>query len=257
VAREKGGFWVWLTAVVFYPLTWLLSRWRVEGMERIPRTGPVLVVANHVSYLDPVYSAVFVHRARRTPRFLAKDSLWRVPIFGSIMAGSGQIPVYRDSADAQQSLRAGVQALAEDKLVLIYPEGTITRDPAGWPMHSRTGVARLALAADVPVLPMVHWGTLQVYDHYGKKFKPLPRKEIVVRCGEPIDMSAYRGRPIDAALLREVTDFLMGEVRELLAEVRQQPAPSAFYRRGQAGGADQSADQSADRPSAVEGEAAS
>jgi 1-acyl-sn-glycerol-3-phosphate acyltransferase len=249
VAREKGGFWVWLTAVVFYPLTWLLGRWRVEGMERIPRTGPVLVVSNHISYLDPVYSAVFVHRARRTPRFLAKDSLWRVPIFGRIMAGSGQIPVYRDSADAQHSLSAGVRALAEGKLVLIYPEGTITRDPEGWPMHSRTGVARLALSSDVPVLPMVHWGTLDVYDHYGKQFRPLPRKEIVVSCGEPIDLSAYRDRPIDATLLREVTDFLMVQVRELLAEVRQQPAPGTFYRRGQADGTS--------LPGAVEGEAAS
>lgn len=235
MAREKGGFWVELTAVVFYPITWAVGRWRVEGMDRIPAAGPVLVVANHISYLDPVYSAVFVHRARRVPRFLAKDSLWRVPVLGRVMAGSGQIPVYRDSADAQQSLRAGIQALDDGKLVLIYPEGTITRDPAGWPMHSRTGVARLALSSDAPVVPMVHWGTLDVYDHYRGKFRPLPRKEVVVRCGAPIDMSAYRGRPVDAALLREVTDRLMGDVRELLAEVRGEPAPEGFYRRGRVG----------------------
>jgi 1-acyl-sn-glycerol-3-phosphate acyltransferase len=226
VSREKGGFWVGLTAVVFYPITWAVARWRVEGMDRLPESGPVLVVANHVSYLDPVYSAVFVHRARRVPRFLAKDSLWRIPIFGWIMAGSGQIAVYRDSADAQNSLRDGIQALQDGKLVLIYPEGTITRDPDGWPMHSRTGVARLALSGDVPVVPMVHWGTLDVYDHYRKKFRPSRRKEVVVRCGDPIDLSAYRGRPIDAPLLREVTDHLMGEVRTLLSEVRGEPAPS-------------------------------
>jgi 1-acyl-sn-glycerol-3-phosphate acyltransferase len=235
VTREKGGFWVGLTAVFFYPMTWMVGRWRVEGMDRIPASGPVLVVANHISYLDPVFSAVFVHRALRVPRFLAKDSLWRLPVFGRIMAGSGQIPVYRDSADAQQSLRAGIEALREDKLVLIYPEGTITKDPAGWPMRSRTGVARLALSSDAPVVPMVHWGTLDVYDHYRKKFRPLPRKEIVVRCGDPIDLSAFRGRPVDAALLREVTDHLMVEVRELLAQVRGESAPDGFYRRGRAG----------------------
>src|SRR5581483_10930469 len=121
-------------------------------------------------------------------------------------------------------------------VVVIYPEGTIPRDRAGWPMHSRTGVARLALSVDVPVIPMVHWGTLEVYDHYNKKFRPLPRKEIVVRCGDPVDLSAYRGRPVDATLLREVTDYLMAVVRDLLAEVRGEPAPAEFYRRGRAGG---------------------
>lgn len=254
MAREKGGFWVGLTAVVFYPLTWLVARWRVEGLGLVPRSGPVLVVANHISYLDPVFSAVFVHRARRVPRFLAKHSLWKVPVLGSIMAGSGQIPVYRESADAQHSLSAGVEALRGDKVVVIYPEGTITRDPNGWPMHSRTGVARLALSSEAPVVPMVHWGTLDVYDHYRKKFRPLPRKEIVVRCGEPIDLSAYRGRTVDAALLREVTDHLMGEVRTLLADVRGEPAPTEFYRRGRAA-AEPTAERPVDGP--VEGEAAS
>jgi 1-acyl-sn-glycerol-3-phosphate acyltransferase len=237
VAREKGGFWVGLSAVMFYPFTWAVSRWRIEGLEYIPATGSALVVANHISYVDPLYSAVFVHRARRVPRFLAKASIWKVPVAGWTMAGSGQIPVYRDSADAQQSLRAGVEALRDGKLVVIYPEGTITRDPAGWPMQSRTGVARLALSGDIPVLPMVHWGTREVYDHYnGKKFRPVPRKEVVVRCGPPLDLSAFAGRPIDAALLREATDFMMTAVRDLLAEVRNEPAPADFYRRSRAAG---------------------
>ncbi|WP_245606979.1 lysophospholipid acyltransferase family protein [Pseudonocardia spinosispora] len=235
VAREKGGFWVGLCAVTFYPLIWLVSRWRAEGLDKIPATGPALVVANHISYLDPIYTAVFVHRGRRVPRFLAKSSLWELPVAGPVMRGAGQIPVYRDSADAQQSLRAGIQAMRDGKLIVIYPEGTITRDPEGWPMHSRTGVARLALSGEFPVVPMVHWGTLQVYDHYGKKFRPLPRKEVVVRCGEPVDLSAFRDRPVDAALLREVTDHLMSAVRDLLAEVRKENAPAEFYRKGKAG----------------------
>ena len=232
--REEQGFWIAFCAAFFYPTGWLVGRSRFEGLEHIPAEGGVLVVANHVSHLDPIFSGLVVHRARRTPRFMAKHSLWGVPVLGSALRGSGQIPVYRESADAQQSLRAGTRALQEGKVVVIYPEGTITRDPDGWPMQSRTGVARLALSADVPVVPVVHWGTREVLDGYHRRFRPLPRKPITVRCGEPVDLSAYRGREIDATVLREVTDLIMARVRALLAEVRGEPAPAGFFRRGAA-----------------------
>ncbi len=229
--REKSGFWIAFCAMFFYPIGWVTGRGRYLGREYIPATGGALIVANHISHLDPVFSGLIVHRARRVPRFLAKHSLWSTPVLGRALAGSGQIPVYRESADAQQSLRDGTAALRDGKIVIIYPEGTITRDPDGWPMHSRTGVARLALTADVPVVPMVHWGTSRVLNMYTKKFRPFPREEITVRCGEPVDLSAYRGREIDAGLLREVTDLLMTRVRELLADVRHEPAPATFFRR--------------------------
>lgn len=231
MAREKGGFWVGLAATMFYPLGWLTGRQRYQGREHLPATGGALLVSNHVSYLDPLHTSLFVHSAGRVPRFLAKNSLWKVPVLGPILRGSGQIPVFRDTADAQQSLAAGTRALADGKIVVIYPEGTITRDPAGWPMHSRTGVARLALASEVPVVPMVHWGTREVYDHYGKRFRPLPRTDLVLRAGDPVDLSGYRGRPLDATVLREVTDLIMSRVRDLLAEVREETAPTEFYRR--------------------------
>jgi 1-acyl-sn-glycerol-3-phosphate acyltransferase len=234
VSREKGGFWIAFCAAFFYPIGWLVGRSRFEGRERIPARGGVLLVANHISHLDPIFTGLLVHRARRVPRFLAKHSLWKAPVLGWALAGSEQIPVYRESADAQQSLRDGTTALLDGKVVVIYPEGTISRDPEGWPMHSRTGVARLALSADVPVLPAVHWGTREVLDGYNKKFRPLPRKKITVRVGEPVDMTPYRGRPVDAALLREVTDVVMARVRDLLAEVREEPAPAEFFRRGAA-----------------------
>jgi 1-acyl-sn-glycerol-3-phosphate acyltransferase len=229
--REKGGFWIAFCAVFFYPIGWLVGRSRFQGLGNIPATGGVLLVANHISHLDPIFTGLAVHRARRVPRFLAKHSLWRTPVLGSALRGSGQIPVYRDTVEAQQSLREGTRALQEGKVVVIYPEGTITRDPEGWPMHSRTGVARLALSADVPVVPAVHWGTREVLDGYRGRFRPLPRKPIIVRCGAPVDLSAYRGRPLEAALLREVTDLLMARVRVLLAEVRGEAAPTEFFRR--------------------------
>ncbi|WP_285658135.1 lysophospholipid acyltransferase family protein [Actinomycetospora sp. NBRC 106375] len=227
-ARERGGPAVALAAVVFYPLTWLLAKRRMEGLENIPASGPAMLVCNHVSYLDPVYTAVFVHRARRVPRFLAKASLWDVPLFGRVLTGSRQIPVSRGSADAGTSLEAARTSFADDGVVVIYPEGTITRDEAGWPMAARSGAARLALDSDVPVIPVVHWGTLSVYDHYKKRFRPSRRTTITVKAGPPIPMDDLRARVAERGprpLLRETTDRMMTAVRELLSEVRGEPAP--------------------------------
>jgi 1-acyl-sn-glycerol-3-phosphate acyltransferase len=229
VAREKGGFWVGVAAAIVYPMSAVLGRHRIINGERIPRQGPVLLVVNHISHLDPVYDAVFVHRNRRVPHFLAKHGLWNVPVMGSILRGAKQIPVYRGTADARQSLREAHQSLEDGLVVVIYPEGTITKDPDGWPMNSRTGVARLALEHDGPVIPVARWGTRDVYNHYEKKFRPFPRKTVTHSVGEPIDLSAYRGKDESIALLREVTDLLMHSVKDLLADVREEKAPEGFY----------------------------
>ena len=228
--RERGGFWIGFSAAFFYPIGWLSGRPRFEGLDHIPRTGPVIVAANHVSHIDPIYSGLAVHLAGRVPRFLAKDSLWRVPGLGALLRATEQIPVFRGTADARASLRDGTAALERAKVLIVYPEGTISRDPEHWPMQPRTGIARLALGSDAPVVPMVHWGTHDVLDGYRRRYRPLPRTTVTVRCGEPVDLSAYRGREVDAALLREVTDLIMGRVRDLLAEVRDEAAPAGFYR---------------------------
>lgn len=223
--REKGGFWVGAAAVLFYPVSWIGKR-VYTGAERIPREGPALIVMNHVSHMDPAVDAVFVHRQKRVPRFLAKDSLARTPIFGKILLGAGSIPVYRGSAQAGDSLRAAHQALAEGKIVVIYPEGTITKDPRGWPKRSHTGVARLALDNDVPVIPVARWGTQQILDFYHKKVRLLPRTTVTHAVGDPVDLSAYRDKPQTGALLREVTELLMDRVTELLADVRGEEPPA-------------------------------
>jgi 1-acyl-sn-glycerol-3-phosphate acyltransferase len=233
VAREKGGFWVGVAAALFYPLTWLV-RGTYRNPERIPRQGAALLVMNHVSHLDPAIDAVFVHRNKRVPRFLAKESLFRLPIFGKIITGAGSIPVYRGSAEAGDSLRAANQALRDGKLVVIYPDGTITKDPDWWPMRPHTGVARLVLDSldnDLPVLPVARWGTQAILNGYTKKFTPFPRKPVTIVVGEPIDLSAYRGVPVTSAVLREVSDLLMSEVRKLLAEIRGEQAPKEFHPR--------------------------
>jgi 1-acyl-sn-glycerol-3-phosphate acyltransferase len=228
---EKSGFWVLVTCLVFYPMAWL-AKVRTKGSENIRREGGVLLVMNHISHIDPPIDAVFVHRNGRVPRFLAKDSLFRMPVFKYMINGAGSIPVYRSSVAAGDSLVAAKEALRGGKLVVIYPEGTITRDPEGWPMRSRTGVARLALEcleADVPVVTAARWGTRDILNGYTKKFRPFPRKKVQIDVSAPVDLSEFKGREIDNDLLREVTDFLMTRVRDQLAGLRGEPAPAEFY----------------------------
>ncbi|WP_158890224.1 lysophospholipid acyltransferase family protein [Amycolatopsis anabasis] len=223
--REKGGFWVGVAAVLFYPLTWI-GRRDYRHAERIPRAGGALLVLNHVSHLDPAVDAVFVHRNKRVPHFLAKVSVNEAPIFGKIASGAGTIPVYRGSAAAGDSLRAAHQALRDGKIVVIYPEGTITKDPKGWPKRSYTGAARLALENDVPVIPIARWGSNFILDGYAKKFRPFPRKSVVHLVGEPIDLTDLKKKQQSSAVLRETTELLMDRVTELLAEIRGEQPPA-------------------------------
>lgn len=230
MAREKGGFWIWFAATFFYPVCRVLARRDNRGTERVPRQGGVLLVMNHVSHIDPVYDSVFVHKLRRIPHFLAKESLFRPPLVGTVMRGTGQIPVYRGSADAKDSLRDANAALREGKLVVIYPEGTITKQPEGWPMYARTGVARLALENDVPVIPVARWGTRAILDGYHRKFRPFPRHDVITVVGEPVDLSGYRAKPVSSQVLREVTDLLMASVTAMVAEIRGETPPVEVFR---------------------------
>ncbi|NYH81057.1 1-acyl-sn-glycerol-3-phosphate acyltransferase [Actinopolyspora biskrensis] len=224
-----GRIWLGTAVAVFYPIKALLARTRLVGLRNVPAEGSALLVLNHVSHLDPVYDAVAVHRAGRLPRFLAKNTLWNVPVLRGVLRGVEQIPVYRGTVDARKSLREAHEALENGKIVLIYPDGTITRDPDGWPMTPKIGVARLALEHDVPVIPVARWGTREIYDGYNKRFRPLPRKQVTLSFGEPVDLSEYRDREVDNRTLREVTELVMSRVRDLLGEVRGEQPPVSFY----------------------------
>jgi 1-acyl-sn-glycerol-3-phosphate acyltransferase len=234
VAREKGGFWIWFASAFFHPLCRLLARRENRDTERIPRQGAALLVMNHISHIDPVYDAVFVHRLHRLPHFLAKESLFRPFLIRQVMHGTGQIPVYRGTTDAKDSLRDADAALEKGKLVIIYPEGTITKEPDGWPMYARTGVARLALANDVPVIPVARWGTRDILDGYHRRFRPFPRHDVVTMVGEPVDLTAYRDKIRDRQPtlpeLREVTDLLMADVTRMIGEIRGATPPADVFR---------------------------
>jgi 1-acyl-sn-glycerol-3-phosphate acyltransferase len=204
---------------------------RYRHLERIPLTGPAIVVVNHVSHIDPFLVAKMIIDAARTPRFLAKDSIFDVPVVGAAMRGMGHIPVKRGTPDARQSLAAAVDALRVGKVIVLHPEGTVTRDPDGWPMAGKTGAARLATLAwedgmDVPVIPVVQWGVQDSIDLYHKKVRLIPRPLHTISVGTPIDLSQWRDKSVSAAVLHQISDAIMRRLRSDVAELRGLPAPS-------------------------------
>ncbi len=224
---EKLGLaWAIVMLVLYGPFS-LLIRIRYRNLTKLPQTGGAIVVVNHISHVDPFLAAKMIIDGGRRPRFLAKDTLFDVFAVGAAMRGMGHIPVKRGTVDARQSFDAAVQALADGGMIVLHPEGTVTRDPDGWPMNGKTGAARLALLApDVPVIPVAQWGVQKQIDLYRKKLRLIPRPRHTLSVGDPIDLSAYRDRPVDAAALREVTDFIMRRLRDDVAELRGEPAPT-------------------------------
>lgn len=220
---------------VVWPVAGLLYDLRLQYAERIPADGGVLVVANHVSVLDPLACAMLLYDAGRVPRFLAKASVFR-GLAGTILRSAGQIPVFRGTSAAQSSMRAAEQALADGEAVVIYPEGSVTRDPDWWPMQPRTGAARLALTSDAVVVPLAQWGPQRVHDYHAKKLHLRLRTRADYLVGEPVDLADLRarvrdGHPITVELLRETTDRLMDRVRAQLGEIRGTTPPAAVHPR--------------------------
>jgi 1-acyl-sn-glycerol-3-phosphate acyltransferase len=229
---EKMG-WAWrvVWVVLYYPVA-ALFKVRYRNIERVPQQGPMIIVTNHVSHIDPFLIAKFVLDAARTPRFLAKESIFDVPVIGWMMRKMDHIPVKRGTVDARRSLAAAVASLERGRVIVLHPEGTVTRDPDGWPMAGKTGAARLAmLAPDVPVIPLAQWGVQEQVDLYKKKVKLIPRPRHVISVGDPVDLSAFRGREPTANTLHEMTDAIMRQLRADVAELRGLPVPAGdlFY----------------------------
>ncbi|MGO2659548.1 lysophospholipid acyltransferase family protein [Mycetocola reblochoni] len=227
--RSERAQWTifWPLSFIVLPLLRVLMKQRITGAENLPRTGPFILVPNHYSEIDPIVIAAAVWKSGRIPRFMAKASLFRIPVVGAVLRAAGQIPVERGGASrghdpvamATELVRAGTG-------VIVYPEGTLTRDPELWPMRGKTGAARLALAHELPVIPVVHWGTQKVMPRYGKKISLFPPKRVDIRFGEPIDLTPFRAEPVNSAILAGATDEIMARITALLAEVRGEQAPT-------------------------------
>ncbi len=207
----------------------LIARYDYREGSKIPKTGPVIVASNHLSYMDALSFAFFLFANGRAPRFLGKVQVFRVPIIGRILLAAEQIPVERESKEARVALSYALQLLEMGHQVAVYPEGTLTRDEDCWPMVAKTGVARLAVISKAPVYPAAQWGTQAVLAPYSKKFKLFPRATVTYRVGEPVDLSPWYGKEEDPAAMAEATAAIMKAITDLLEEIRGQKRPATIF----------------------------
>ena len=217
-----------LAKLVVPPVIRSWVRLDCQGLEHIPRQGPVIIAANHVSYFDPLCLGVFIDAAGRDVRFLAKSELYRNPLLGWVLRSAGQIPVYRESRDAARSLQDAVAAMREGAAVAIYPEGTTTRNPDFSPMKAKTGVARLAALTGAPVVPVGMWGAHLLFTR--GKVGPFRRGiRVVVRAGPPMDLGLAPDATLEA--LNDARGRIMDAIVGLVEEAKTGWSPPAWYRR--------------------------
>jgi 1-acyl-sn-glycerol-3-phosphate acyltransferase len=206
----------------------ILAKVEIRGAEKLPREGAFVLAANHHSEIDPLVVALAVWRLGRAPRFMAKESLFRVPVLGWALRKTGMVPVARtaSSTGARQTLETSRELVTHGRGVIVYPEGTLTRDPDLWPMRGKSGAVRLAVAGGIPVIPLAQWGAQQLLPRYGKlRLWPLRRRMTVV-IGDPVDIDAARHEHASPAELNAATTRVMDTIATMLAGLRGIPAPA-------------------------------
>ena len=155
----------------------------IAGTEHIPMRGGAVLASNHVSYLDFIFVGVPPWEHRRLVRFMAKDAVFHHRIAGPLMRGMHHIPVDRTAGAA--SYKAAVDSLASGELVGVFPEATISE--SYWPKEFKTGAARMAAEAGVPLVPMATFGGQRIFTK-GRKRDLTRGRSIVIRIGEPIEV---------------------------------------------------------------------
>lgn len=224
--RRPSAFWP-LAALVI-PIVSLFARIEVRGAEKLPEKGAFVLAVNHHSEIDPLIVAIAVWRLGRAPRFMAKDGLFRIPVVGAALRATGMVPVARShsSAAARATIETSEHLVSSGSGIIVYPEGSLTRDPGLWPMRGKTGAVRLALAGGIPLIPAAQWGAQELLPRYGKlSLWPL-RKRMTLVIGDPIDLAPFRAEPAPPAVLARATTVTMDAIAALLSQLRGAPAPA-------------------------------
>lgn len=232
--QEKRG-WAWTTVVaIIKPLLVTTTKHEWIDGEKIPASGGCVVAMNHISHIDPLTLGWLLYEHGRLVRYLAKDALFETPVVKHIVRDAKQIPVSRLTSDAAKAFDAACQAVRDGECVGVYPEGTITKDPAGWPMRGKTGAARIALETGCPVIPIGQWGAQDILPAYSLRFHAFPRRTAHYKVGDPVDLSDLverieQGGAITTDLLQEATERIMAAITHLVADLRGEPAPAVRF----------------------------
>jgi len=206
-------FYWFMKNLVAGPILKTVFRPWVTGLDNIPKTGGVILASNHLSFIDSVFLPLVIHRRIF---FLAKSDYFRGKglkgwATKAFMNGTGMLPIDRSGGKASEaSLNTGLRVLHEGEVLGIYPEGT--RSPDGKMYRGRTGVARMILEGDVPVVPVAMIDTEKVMP-IGSKLPKVGRIGIVI--GEPLDFSRFKGLEGDRFILRSITDEIMYELNRI------------------------------------------
>lgn len=216
---ERRGVAWWLAVLVCKPALLAVRKADWRRVDLIPGSGGAVVAANHVSHIDPLLMAEMLLAHGRVPRFLAKNALFRVPIVGWWFRAAGHVEVDRDAGrgaydDAVRAARAG-------RLLLVYPEASITRRPDGMPMSMKSGAVRIALEASVPLVPVAQWGAQSILPAYSRRLHVGRRRRVVIAVGDPIRLDDLTDLDMPSAVrigLGRLEEALASMVRELSAE---------------------------------------
>lgn len=210
--------WMRFAETALIPPLWLWFDWHFEGLEHVPPQGAALVACNHISYFDPLAHGYFLEKAGRRPRYLTKSELYGNPFMRRLLDGARQIKVRRGSGE-HGPVDAAVRAVRAGEVVVVYPEATVTTNPDHTPMRGKTGIARMTLAAGVPVIPVAVWGSAPVWRRGGKRDLRFGRP-IWVKAGTPLDFSEFEEDRKNPETLQTVTDSVMAELSVLVDDMR-------------------------------------
>ncbi len=227
--QQKRGWPITVAVPLVKPtMLAIADREWIDG-EKVPATGGCIVAINHISHIDPLLSAHFVYDHGRLPRYLAKSGLFKNKALGGFLRAAGQIPVERLTQHAVGAFDAAVEAVRRGECVVVYPEGTLTRDPDLWPMVGKTGAARIALETGCPVIPVGQWGAQGLLPPYSAKLRVYPRQTIQMKAGDPVDLSDLLTAPRSSATIAAATDRIMAAIVDLVADLRGGQPPAERF----------------------------
>lgn len=226
---KRARIWIGVAAWTLRPVANILMRKQWLGLEKLPKGQGFIMCPTHCTEIDPIVVGHMLYNQDIMPHFMAKDGLFRTPLVGTVLRGARQIPVQRAGSTAGKSLELARAVLDEGGAIIVYPEGTLTRDPDLWPMRGHTGAARLALMTGAPVVPVAHWGAQEAFPRYAKRVHIFPRKTVRVLVGDPVDLSRFKDAPLDRATLDAATTVILDDMTALLAQLRGEEPPAVRW----------------------------